>query len=450
MKHVVLLTSGIPGVLNPNLEFGRRLVRAGLRVTYASPAHIEESVDAYGIAFVHVGADRSDSRVGSRSRVDRILRAPRLRARRLDAVNALGLERSIATLEALSPDLILIDLELHEYLIAAHGRGLPVAVVSVWLAMWKRPGLAPLHHYVLPAPGLKGRLAVAWAWMRYRLWKFGRLRLDWLRRVGADRVSVLRALARQTGFPFRAEVDFWQWPLPFAYRRLPLVLLNARELDLPHDPPPHVRYVGPMIPDPGPGHPTDPVEKALTDRGATARPLVYVAFGSFFTGDDTTFIHRVLEAVAARSDWDVIVALGSRLKSRSFGRLPDHVQVFDWAPQARVISMASAAVIHGGIGTINECLWFGVPMVAYPFDTNDQMGTAVRIAHHRVGIVGDRETDTATEIRARIVRVLTDPGFRDRAESLGERLKAYDRDDAGVTAVRALMSSSASRGSSAT
>ena len=443
MKRVVFVTSGIASIRNANLEFARRLTEAGFVVIYASPSNIEDAIESRGLPFIHLGDGRSGTVPSRRSLLARIGRLPFLGMRRRAEVDGSGVERAIATLAALCPDLVLIDLELHPYVIGSSGLGLPTALVSTWLAMWRRPGLAPLHRYVLPASGWRGSFTVEWAWLRYRLWKLARRRLDWLRRAGTDRVSVLRTLAGRTGFSFRAETDMWQWPFPFSYRRLPLLLLNALELDLPHQPPLNVRYVGPMISEPEPGDPSDPVEQLLAERarqGGT-RPLIYIAFGAFFKGDDTPFVRRVLEAVEGRMDWEVVLALGGRMSPEAFGPRPPHVHIFSWVPQARLISQAAVAVLHGGITSINECLWFGVPMLVYPLKTNDQMGTAVRVEHHGLGIVADRDADESADIRSRIDRVLSNREFGERARAMKDRFRAYDREGVGVAAVEDLINS---------
>jgi MGT family glycosyltransferase len=260
---------------------------------------------------------------------------------------------------------------------------------------------------------------------------------------------VLQTLAARTGFPFDEEADLGQWLIPFSYRTLPVLCLNAVELDLPHEPPPNALYVGPMISDPQ----SDPTLQnvAVEDRSrlnalleprrktVDSRPFIYVAFGAFFQGDDTAFIRQVVSAMADRPDWDVVLGLGARVKSRALGQLPAHIQTCAWAPQTTLLQVANAAIVHAGITTINECISFGVPTVVYPLETNDQMGNAARIAFHGLGVVGDRNRDKADSIRHHVESILADDGCRQRVRAMQARFRAYEGADRGVEAVKALL-----------
>ncbi len=436
-QHVVFVTSGLVARRKACLEFASRLSEAGFRVTYASPDDIGGHVESRGLPFLRLSGQETapDTR---RSTIARIARLTRVRMRLRAEADALGVGPGLARLAELSPDLILIDLELHPYIIAAHGLDAPVALLSTWLSIWKRPGLAPLHRYLVPGPGPRGALAAEWAWFRYRVWKGLRRRLAWVKRAGTDSVNVLRELARRHGFSFRKEIDLWQWQNPFSYRRLPYLVLNASEVDLPHASIPRIRYVGPMLRSPEPGDANEPIESLLARRNK-ARPLVYVSFGTFFKGDDSTFVRRLLGALEDRPDWDVVLGLGGRMDPDALAPFPSHVHAFAWVPQARVISQADAALLHAGISSINECLMFGVPMVVYPLDTNDQMGTAARVAFHGLGIVGDRVRDDAAAMRANIERVLTSPDFARRSAEMGDRLRRYEQDGVAIEAVKELL-----------
>ena len=87
---------------------------------------------------------------------------------------------------------------------------------------------------------------------------------------------------------------------------------------------------------------------------------------------------------------------------------------------------------HGGITTINECVEMAVPMVVYSTHFVDQDGCAVRVEHHGLGVVGDKETDGVADIERRIAVALDDPtiaravramqavfsGYRERADAV--------------------------------
>jgi zeaxanthin glucosyltransferase len=453
VAHLVLITSSIASIYNANIELARRLALAGHRVTYACPDNIRDLVEAQGLEFVQLPGPAGGHPVAARDgggpvKILRWLaRLPTVSQRQQQAIAALGVSGFAQLARTLAPDLLLIDVELHQYTIAARAAGLPVALLSTWIALCKRPGLPPLHRYIVPGQGWSGRPpGIEWAWLRYRAWKRWHALLQAVRSVGVSPYSVLKRFAAQVGFPFDAEVAPDQWLLPFPYRSLPVLSLNAFELDLPHVPAPGYFYVGPMVAaqrrEPAGATVPPDLEALLADRATAprARPLIYCAFGAFFQGDDSAFVKRVVQAVAERPDWDVVIGLGGRGEPARLGPLPGHVRAYGWVPQLRVLEQADCAVIHAGISTINECVHFGVPMLAYPFKrTTDQMGNAARITYHDLGIVGDRDADSAQQIRQRIERVLRARSFTAAVGRMRDHARRYEREARAEALVERLL-----------
>jgi UDP:flavonoid glycosyltransferase YjiC (YdhE family) len=458
MAHIVFITSGIASIRNANFELARRLAAAGHRITYMSPDPIRDAVEAQGLPFIQLHQQailpRTSPAPGILAKLRNWFAAWfQLEARLQHAVAALGTVAFVEQARALAPDLFLIDVELHEYVIAAAASTVPVALLSTWIALDKRPRVPPLHRPIIPGQGWAGSaFGIEWSWVQYRVWKWFRLRLDWLRTAGVSPSAVLQRHAEQAGFRFRAEVVFDQWLLPFSYRRLPVLCLNAYELDLPHQPLPHYCYVGPMVHHERRETPALQVSDATTQeldvllaQRATLdppRPLIYCAFGAFFKGNDIDFVRRVVQAVAERPQWDVVVGLGGRLDISQLGPLPAHVRVYGWVPQLRVLAHADCAVIHTGISTINECIEHGVPMLAYPFKkTTDQMGNAARITYHHLGIVADRDTDDPERIRSRIERMLGDNTYRSAVRRMRDHFRRYADQQRAEACVQELLRS---------
>ena len=250
MARILCTTGGLRGLLYSSLELCRRLVADGHDVSYASDPSVRGIVEAHGIDFQEIENDALASFLAEDRRRPWLQRQSDVDARRRTAVDALGIESFDALLDDLDSDLVLIDGEMHEHVIAAatHSSKPRVALLNTFVSIWKRPGLPPPHHRAVPGRGWKGtRLGMELLWLELRWRKWARRQRLWLRDLGCDRVSLLRSLARRREFAFREQVDFGQWLMPLTYRRLPCLTLHARETELPHEPPEHVRYVGPMI-----------------------------------------------------------------------------------------------------------------------------------------------------------------------------------------------------------
>lgn len=434
----------------------RRLRRAGYRITLLGPGGDYDRIDGFDYIQFDLKLNCPDACITGKLPLP-ALRELRFwtatyndRHRRRDAiVNAIDLQAYRELLTELSPDLLLMDIEAHRYIIPAIKLPMPVALFSVFYNLFKSSEAPPLHTTIIPGRGLRGRsLAISWLWLRFILWKWLRYQAESLRYCGVDQLSLLKHYARQCGINWKDQLDCYQWLIPFVYKHLPILVLNPVEMEFTNSPPASTTYVGPMVctnrnrlpflPDQGPV----PLElQSLLNRHSRmtgTRRLVYCGFGSFFSGDDTGFLKKVIAAAEGR-EWDMVIGLGDRVKPETLGSLPANVACLNFAPQMEVLSAASAAVIHGGMTTVYECIHHGVPMVVYPFATNDQLGTAARVAKFDLGIVGSRSSDSIRVIGNRIEQILNDETLQKRVIHMQNHLARYDNENSIAEAVNRLI-----------
>ncbi|NNF26796.1 MAG: hypothetical protein HKN73_06240, partial [Gemmatimonadetes bacterium] len=374
MAHILCMTTGLTGILHSSFEVVFRLEQAGHRVTYGCPQDVRAKVEAQGFTYRQMppvvfdpdpsGAAGGKSG-GSGGAFQKWTRVP---ARRKAAVRSLGMDDFARILDELSPDLLLIDMELHDFVITALSRGVPVVLLSAWFSTWKRPGLPPLTSSLIPGPGLRHRLRIERHWWLRR-------RKEWKKDLSAkirtgftDRRSVLSYYARSVGLP-RRMFQRYDWPPPLLYRSLPVASMTPGALEFPHPVRPELEYVGPMVHtgrrdgalEPG----TDSaLEEIFAKAKASGRAAILCSVSSMRT-KDVDLLKRTVAAVAERPDWVMILGLGRSVEVETLGPLPDNVRVFPWIPQLRVLQHVDCCINPGGINTINECIHFGVPMLIY-------------------------------------------------------------------------------------
>jgi UDP:flavonoid glycosyltransferase YjiC (YdhE family) len=446
--RILCVVSGLPSVLYPSLELARRLAAAGHRVTFASHAGARPLVEHHGLDFLDLEPSRHEAFLAAdtHSLPRRLLR---LRERRAQAREAMSVGGFARALRERAPDLVLVNGEMHEHVIAALGAGARVALLNTFVSIWRQPGLPPPHALVLPGVGWKGsRAGIRLLWLALDLRKTARALVLRARAAGCDRVSILRLLAREAGLDLRRETDDRQWLIPFTWSRLPVLSLHALELELPHRPPERVRYVGPMLLASRPERPMGDEDRArlgaVLERRRLAgdeRKLVYAAFGSTFTAEPSLLL-RLAEAVAREPDWELVVSLSDRVSPAEISPLPERVHAFPWLPQLEVLRDADVAVNHGGIGTIDECVTRGVPSLVYCGFETDMGGTTARVVHHGIGIAGDRRRDGPDAIRAHLRRLLEEPGFVASVHRLRASYAAYAERRVAERAVESLLGAS--------
>jgi UDP:flavonoid glycosyltransferase YjiC (YdhE family) len=450
VASILYITHGRPSRLLSSFGLSQRLVEGGHRVAYASPAAIAEEVQAQGYPFYPL---RRDQQLAACSRADPM--PPLWQPRALAAWSSRARERrrrSIADrelevlVERLAPDLLLIDIEMHAAIIVTDAFRLPTLLPIGWFTIYRHPGLPPLHTRLRPGAS---RWVIEFAWLRLRA-ASALLRLRsrlWLPRFwqpiawGTLNIGDLGALARSRGYRLRQRTDRRQWLRPHLYRDTPVLSFNVREMDLPHEPHPDLRYIGPMIAEVRRETRLEPPQQAawqafLQERAGRSekRPLIYCSLGTYWSAD-RAFLRRVLAVFERRTDWRLALGLGGKLAPEELAPAPGNALLLPWAPQLEVLAVADCAITHGGITTINECIAHGVPMVVYSTHHVDQDGCAVRVAHHGLGVIGEKDRDDVDAIERKIERVLEDPAIRSRVAAMRRTFEDYGARDVALRVI---------------
>ena len=441
MAHLVCITGGLTGMLNASLALVEQLEQAGHRITYASPADLREPVTAQGISYIQLDPWVMQSGDPPISRWQKFWT---LRERQQRAVDALGLQRFGQTIQELSADLVLIDMEMNPHIMAAVGGQFPVVLLCQFLSIWRRPQLPPIHTDIVPGQGWRGQsLAIEWSWLRYSWRKWVECQRERWRRMGLDRLSVLQCYAEQIGYPFRERFGRNQWLVPYPHGPLPILCLNALELDFPHDPHPLMHYVGPMVAENRYESRVDlttdqTLAQIFENRRTSGRPLIYCACSTFLKADQRC-LQQIVAAVSNSPHWDLVLGLGGQLAPDQLGPLPPNIHAFHWVPQVQVLKHADCVINNGGINSINESIYCGVPMLIYSLRRFDQNGNAARVATHGLGIVGDPVRDQAEQVRHHIQTLLTDPVYQTRVSRMRDCFFHYSHEKSAAHAIEALL-----------
>jgi UDP:flavonoid glycosyltransferase YjiC (YdhE family) len=120
-----------------------------------------------------------------------------------------------------------------------------------------------------------------------------------------------------------------------------------------------------------------------------------------------------------------VIALGRNLEPASFCGAGSGVTLVNYAPQQEMLKRATLMITHGGLGSIKECIYFGVPMLVYPFDT-DQPANAARVAFHGLGLTDDTHNASVEQILDCVKKVQSDPSYRSRVSDLSQKLRTSD------------------------
>lgn len=165
-------------------------------------------------------------------------------------------------------------------------------------------------------------------------------------------------------------------------------------------------FVGPSI-----RPATDEIKK-------TKDKLIYISMGTV-NNDMLPLYKRCIDAFAD-TDYQVIMSVGNLVPIGDFGKLPENISIFSHIDQIAVLQQADVFLSHCGMNSVNESLYFGVPLIMLP-QTSEQGGVAERVRQLGAG-VKLKKTDRASILDA-VNNVLSDSAYRQNAASIADGFK---------------------------
>lgn len=333
-----------------------------------------------------------------------------------------------AQLRASQADLLIVDATFPLPILAAHKVGLPAVQLCTNLPLSWDPAVPPLTSTLIPTKSLTSRLRIhlAWQWLYFLAWIPGGERIH---------AQVREFFRRYPDCPpgdFRSHLQIGP-NLP-----IPTLITCSPEFDFPRASSERLHYLGPCV---DRDRPEPPLPAAFSSEDT---PLILCSLGSH--GDRVRehlpFFQAVIEAVARRPQWRLLMAVGDQVNAAAFGSLPPHVHVVDKVPQLATLKRSAAMITHGGLNSVKECICLGVPMIVYPL-IFDQPGNAARVVHHGLGLRGDIRHTSAARIGTQLDEVMNNPIYRSRVRALQRIFLDADENGRGAETVERLVQSRA-------
>lgn len=163
-------------------------------------------------------------------------------------------------------------------------------------------------------------------------------------------------------------------------------------------------FVGPSLP-----------EQEAGEERPKPRPLIYISLGTVMF-DRPAFFRACAEALGTM-DADVILSTGRT--EQSFA-LPPNFTAYERVDQLDVLRRADVFVTHCGMNSASEAIWFGVPAVLCP-QQSEEAAVANRMAELGLGIPLESEAPQA--IREAVEAVLQDPVYQENTRRLAREFR---------------------------
>ena len=151
-----------------------------------------------------------------------------------------------------------------------------------------------------------------------------------------------------------------------------------------------------------------------------ARKLIYISLGS----TNTDFIDFYKTCIAAFRDtgYYVCMSIGRKSKISEIGEIPSNFFVKSYLPQLAILERADVFITHAGFNSVNEALYYGVPMLAFP-QVNDQHMVAKRLTSLQLGMSEDMKELTKEKLRLRTETLMNNENIKDNCIHISKEMR---------------------------
>lgn len=157
------------------------------------------------------------------------------------------------------------------------------------------------------------------------------------------------------------------------------------------------------------------IRPALEEIPKTRAKLVYLSMGT--VNNDMLPFYKSCITAFADTEYQVILSVGNLTDRSGFGSLPENILVYPQVDQIAVLKKADVFVSHCGMNSVNESLYYAVPLVMLPV-TSEQGGVAARVEQLGAGMrIKKRDGKT---IRQAVEQVLENPSCQKNAAVIAD------------------------------
>lgn len=188
--------------------------------------------------------------------------------------------------------------------------------------------------------------------------------------------------------------------------------------------------IGPLIR----SSPGSKSENSIDQKDLNKR-LIYASLGSqafSYPSESKLFFSTIINVMRSIDlrDFHLILSTGPEFEFSENEGCPKNVTVKKWIPQIDILKRASLAITHGGLGTIKECIYYGVPMLVIPLD-RDQPSNAKRIQFHKLGLVCGIGDLTASTLTSYILSIVYNDEILNNVTRMKEIFQKKEQDELG-------------------
>lgn len=180
----------------------------------------------------------------------------------------------------------------------------------------------------------------------------------------------------------------------------------------------HYKFVGPSI-----SERTENIDFPFDEIESEA--FIYISLGTI-NNQIIDFYRTCYEALGNSAErpfpYKVILSIGDKINAGDIGKKPDNFLVLPKVPQLEILKKCHAFVTHGGMNSVGEALYYGVPMLVIP-RLADQFLVAKQVEKSSVGKSLSTQDITPESLYSAVTSILQHPDYLENARHMGQVCK---------------------------
>ncbi|HTI10236.1 MAG TPA: glycosyltransferase [Puia sp.] len=402
MSSIVFLIDNKEGHIIPSFKLAHSLRKRGHDIIYLSIVDNEQLVKSQGYRFYPLfsdiyteGFNQANKMLMDNDHLDKM-------AKHLSKIMNGALDGFFAEVR---PDLLVISVFLRmEAILLYYKYNIPPVIMTTYLRSTGMTFAEECMHIVLNLPG--------------------------------DTATEIVEFIMSIGIPFTSLRELLR-PVSTFHE----LILCPKEFDMnpssfPDD---HVHHLGPSVFEKNVFGPL--AQPAVV---ASGKKIIYASLGSYaviYGKACSDFFENMVNIMREEefADFHLILSVGHEFDVSVLKGIPDNVSLVKWAPQTDILKRASLVITHGGLGTIKESIFYGVPMIVFPM-LYDQLRNAVLVDYHTLGISEEIEEISKDNLKSAILYVLNSEPIRAGIKKMRAIFQEKEDSSIGIELIEKLLS----------
>jgi MGT family glycosyltransferase len=144
---------------------------------------------------------------------------------------------------------------------------------------------------------------------------------------------------------------------------------------------------------------------------------IYISLGTVF--NQAIDFYKLCFEVFGNTEHTVVMSIGEKTRASDLGDIPENFIIKNYVPQLELLKYTKLFITHGGMNSVHEGLYYGVPLIVIP-QSADQPVIAGQVANKGAGIQLQMQGLTVNQLRESAEYVLNQPSFQEAAAKLKE------------------------------